>query len=148
MVDSKIVEHSRGASEKGRVGKALTRAFRIAPWIAVFALGAVLARFELVPTSLNPGSIKNSALVAWVFQHRWVKTIYYALKPQLGLGWQGRFNPAKPTPALTPEQQKEVEALRAIGYMDGVTAAVDSSKVTVHLPEFAWPGFNLEADGF
>ena len=105
------------------------------------------ARFDVIPTSLNPATIKTSAPVTWLFQARWVKRIYYALKPRLGLGWEGQFNPAKPAQALSLQQQ-EIEALRALGYIGGVTKAVNDTGVTVHLPEYAWPGFNLDTDGF
>ena len=121
---------------------------RSAPWIAVFALGVIAARSDWVPSSLSGAALKETTVLRWLQQQDWAVRLYYTqLKPFFGIGRGGLFNPARKD-ALSPEQRDEIERLRAIGYVDGVTPAVDAAGVTVHDAERAWQGLNLETDGF
>ena len=55
--------------------------------------------------------------------------------------------PPRPENTLTEEQQKEIEKLRALGYVAGVVKAPEVTGVTSHLEERAFAGLNLYTSG-
>ena len=94
-------------------------------------------------------SVKSHPIVTSIFESRAVKSVYYYLKPKLGLGWTGDFSRVKPNAndGLDAAQQAEIEALLALGYADGVSPATTRSGTTFHKQDIAYQGLNLQNDG-
>lgn len=140
--------HSR-RSRLRRVGRALLLAAVLG---IVFGGGfAFAAAYYRVPDFVElTTSVKSNAAVKAIFENRAVKSVYYYLKPKLGLGWTGAFHRARQTgpDGLTAGQREEIEALLALGYAEGVSPAGSASGTTVWSRDRAFPGLNLSTDGY
>ena len=119
---------------------------------AVFVGGfSCAAAYYRVPAFVNfMEGARLNPVVKTVFANRAVKSVYYYLKPKLGLGWSGAFQRArKASPdALTDDQRKEIAALQALGYADGVTPSGSQSGTTFWARGRAYAGYNLTTDGY
>jgi hypothetical protein len=92
------------------------------------------------------------AAYEWSRQFAPLRKVYHALRvrpadsyPRLGL-WR-KAPEGSGAGALEPEQREAIGRLEAIGYLAGYEAAGQATNVTLHLPEFAWPGVNLITSG-
>lgn len=67
--------------------------------------------------------------------------------PQGWIEHSGRWRKARAQPALTQEQRDEIEALAALGYLDGVEPMVVAERIQSFDPERAHHGRNLYVSG-
>ena len=120
-------------------------------WGVLFAAGfAFSAVFFKVPAYVEfTYFVKSHPIVSSIFEIRAVKSVYYYLKPTLGLGWTGAFFRAKlpSNDGLGETQQEEIEMLLALGYAGGVSPARKRSGTTFHEKDLAHQGLNLQNDG-
>jgi len=110
---------------------------KLAAFVAVFCIGGLIGAL-IVGSGLSP--------------HRRVAALVRSLQsaPESRSQPPGRWRPARGELAdadLTDEQQRELESLVALGYLDGSTRAGAEAGVVVHESPRAYEGLNLMTSG-